>query len=106
MGQLVLVGDRGFACHGTSRVLGLVVMVENGSDLVFFFFFFFNYYLGLWVWIWQWWMLMVVVVVAVVADGLGFGFGIWILFGCFEFWYGFWVLFEFGFDSQRWVVLG
>ena len=40
VGQLVLVGDRGFACHGTSRVLGLVVMVENGSDLVFFFFFF------------------------------------------------------------------
>ena len=40
VGQLVLVGDRGFACHGTSRVLGLVVMVENGSDLVFFIFYF------------------------------------------------------------------
>ena len=47
-----------------------------------------------------------VVVVAVAADGLSFGFGIWILFGCFKFQYGFWVLFEFGFDSRRWVFGG
>ena len=81
VGPLVLVGGRGFAHHGPSRVLGLVVVAENGFDLVYLFY----YYLGLWVWIWQWWMLMVVVVVAVVVDGLGFGFGIWILFGCFDF---------------------
>ena len=80
MGPLVLMGGRGFARHGPPRVLGLVVVAENGSVLVFFFF-----NLDLWVWIWQWWMLMVVVVVAVAADVLGFGFGIWILFGCFEF---------------------
>ena len=84
MGPLVLMGGHGFARHGSPRVLGLVVVAKNGSNLVFFF----NYYLGLWVWIWQWWMLMVVVVVAVAAAGLGFGFGIWILFGCFEFQYG------------------
>ena len=85
MGPLVLVSGHGFARHGPLRVLGLVVVAENGSDFVFFCFNY--YYLGLWVWIWQWWMLMVVVVVAVVADGLGlgFGFGIWILFGCFKF---------------------
>ena len=82
VGPLVLVGGRGFARHGPPRVLGLVVVAENGSVLVFFFFVF---NLDLWVWIWQWWMLMVVVVVAVAADVLGFGFGIWILFGCFEF---------------------
>ena len=38
MGPLVLVGGHGFARHGPSRVLGLVVVVENGSDFVFFFF--------------------------------------------------------------------
>ena len=70
MGPLVLVGGRGFAHHGPPRILGLVVVAENGSDLVYLFI----YYLGLWVWIWQWWMLMVVVVVAVATDGLGFGF--------------------------------
>ena len=48
------------------------------------------------------WMLMVVVVVAVAADGLGFGFGL----GVLSFSMGSWVLFEFRFDSQRWVVLG
>ena len=84
VGPLVLMGGRDFARHGPPRVLGLVVVAENGSNLVFLFLFIY-FYLGLWVWIWQWWMLMVVVVVAVAADGLGFGFGIWILFGCFEF---------------------
>ena len=50
MGPLVLVGGRGFACHGPPRVLGLVVVAENGSDLVFFLFFFiFYYHLSLWV---------------------------------------------------------
>ena len=52
VGSLVLVGGRGFAHHGPLRVLGLVVLAENGFDLVFFCFFVFNYYLGLWVWIW------------------------------------------------------
>ena len=56
VGSLVLVGGRGFARHGPPRVLGLVVVAENGFDLVLFcffvFLFFFNYYLGLWVWIW------------------------------------------------------
>ena len=51
VGPLVLVGDRGFACHRSPRVLGLVVVAENGSVLVFFFFVF---NLDLWVWIWQW----------------------------------------------------
>ena len=46
MGPLVLVGGRGFACHGPPRVLGLVVVAENGSDLVFFIFY---YHLSLWV---------------------------------------------------------
>ena len=82
MGPLVLMGGRGFARHGSPRVLGLVVVAKNGSVLVFYYYY---YYLGLLVWIWQWWMLMVVMVVAVAADDLGFGFGIWILFGCFEF---------------------
>ena len=41
MGPLVLVGGRGFACHGPPRVLGLVVVAENGSDLVLFFIFYF-----------------------------------------------------------------
>ena len=36
VGPLVLVGGRGFACHGQPRVLGLVVVAENGSVLVFF----------------------------------------------------------------------
>ena len=39
MGPLVLMGGHGFARHGPSRVLGLVVVVENGSDFFFFFFF-------------------------------------------------------------------
>ena len=51
VGPLVLMGGRGFARHGPPRVLGLVVVAENGSVLVFFFFFF---NLDLWVWIWQW----------------------------------------------------
>ena len=38
VGPLVLVGGHGFACHGPLQVLGLVVVVENGSDFVFFFF--------------------------------------------------------------------
>ena len=84
VGPLVLVGGRGFARHRSPRVLGLVVVAENGSVL-FFFFNYYYYYLGLLVWIWQWWMLMVVVVVAMAVDGLGFGFRFWILFGCFEF---------------------
>ena len=46
MGPLVLVGGCGFACHGPPRVLGLVVVAENGSDLVFFIFY---YHLSLWV---------------------------------------------------------
>ena len=83
IGPLVLVGGRGFARHGSPRVLGLVVVRKNGSVLVFYYYYY--YYLGLLVWIWQWWMLMVVVVVAVAVDGLGFGFRFWILFGCFEF---------------------
>ena len=52
MGPLVLVGGHGFARHGPLRVLGLVVVVENGSNFVFIFIFFNYYYLGLWVWIW------------------------------------------------------
>ena len=83
IGPLVLVGGRGFARHGSRRVLGLVVVRKNGSVLVFYYYYY--YYLGLLVWIWQWWMLMVVVVVAVAVDGLGFGFRFWILFGCFVF---------------------
>ena len=35
VGPLVLVGGRGFARHGQPRVLGLVVVAENGSVLVF-----------------------------------------------------------------------
>ena len=38
VGPLVLVGDRGFARHRSPRVLGLVVVAENGSVLFFFFF--------------------------------------------------------------------
>ena len=85
VGPLVLVGGHGFARHRSPRVLGLVVVAENGSVLVFCYYYYYYYYLGLWVWIWQWWMLMVGVAAAVAVDGLGFGFGIWILFGCFEF---------------------
>ena len=48
VGLLVLVGGYGLARHGPSRVLGLVVVAENGFDLVYLFY----YYLGLWVWIW------------------------------------------------------
>ena len=40
VGPLVLMGGRGFAHHGLPRVLGLVVVAENGSDLVLFFFIF------------------------------------------------------------------
>ena len=39
VGPLVLMGGRGFARHGPLRVLGLVVVAENGSDLVFIYFF-------------------------------------------------------------------
>ena len=52
VGPLVLVGGRGFARHGQPRVLGLVVVAENGSNLVFIFyflFFIFYYHLSLWV---------------------------------------------------------
>ena len=38
VGPLVLMGGRGFARHGPPQVLGLVVVAENGSVLVFFFF--------------------------------------------------------------------
>ena len=38
MGWLVLMGGCGFARHGPPRVLGLVVVAENGSVLFFFFF--------------------------------------------------------------------
>ena len=41
VGPLVLVGGRGFAYLGLLRVVGLVVVVENGSDLVLFFIFYF-----------------------------------------------------------------
>ena len=41
VGPLVLVGGRGFAHHGPLRVVGLVVLAENGFDLVFFFVFLF-----------------------------------------------------------------
>ena len=76
VGPLVLVGGRGFARHGPPRVLGLVVVAENGSVLGFYLFIYlFIYHLGLWVWIWQWWMLMVVVA----ADGLEFGFCLGVL---------------------------
>ena len=37
VGPLVLVGGRGFARHEQPRVLGLVVVAKNGSNLVFFF---------------------------------------------------------------------
>jgi len=43
MGPLVLMGGRGFARHGPPRILGLVVVAENGSDLVLVLVFF--YYL-------------------------------------------------------------
>ena len=46
VGPLVLMGGRGFARHGPPRVLGLVVVAENGSDLVFFIFY---YHLSWWV---------------------------------------------------------
>ena len=46
VGPLVLVGGRGFARHGPLRVLGLVVVAENGSDLVYFILFF---YFSIWV---------------------------------------------------------
>ena len=39
VGPLVLMGGCGFARHGPPQVLGLVVVAENGSVLVFFFFF-------------------------------------------------------------------
>ena len=40
VGLLVLVGGRGFAYHGPPRVLGLVVVAENGFDLVYLFIYF------------------------------------------------------------------
>ena len=40
VGPLVLVGGRGFACHGQPRVLGLVVVAENGFDLIWFIYLF------------------------------------------------------------------
>ena len=40
VGPLVLVSGHGFARHGPLRVLGLVVVAENGSDFGFFCFFF------------------------------------------------------------------
>ena len=39
VGPLVLMGGCGFARHRSPRVLGLVVVAENGFDLVLFFFF-------------------------------------------------------------------
>ena len=47
-GPLVLVGGRGFAHHRPPRVLGLVVVAENGSDLVYFILFF---YFSIWVYV-------------------------------------------------------
>ena len=47
VGPLVLVGGRGFARHGQPRVLGLVVVAENGSVLVFFYYYY--YYFFIWV---------------------------------------------------------
>ena len=44
VGSLVLVGGRGFARHGPPRVLGLVVVAENGFDLVLFCFFVFLFF--------------------------------------------------------------
>ena len=40
VGLLVLVGGRGFAYQGPPRVLGLVVVAENGFDLVYLFIYF------------------------------------------------------------------
>ena len=37
VGPLVLVGGHGFARHEQPRVLGLVIVAKNGSNLVFFF---------------------------------------------------------------------
>ena len=47
VGPLVLVGGRGFARHGQPRVLGLVVVAENGSVLVFFYYYY--YFFFIWV---------------------------------------------------------
>ena len=86
-GPLVLVGGRGFAHHGPPRVLGLVVVAENGSDLVLFLFILF-YFILLFGFVGM--DLAVVDVDGGSGGGSGgewFGFwiGIWILFGCFEF---------------------
>ena len=45
VGPLVLVGGCGFARHGQPRVLGLVVVAENGFE-----FFFFFLVCGFWIW--------------------------------------------------------
>ena len=44
VGQLVLVGGRGFALRGLLRVLGLVVVAKNGSVVGHFFIYFFNFW--------------------------------------------------------------
>ena len=51
VGSLVLVGGRGFARHGPLRVLGLVVLAENGFDLVFFCFFVFCFLFLIIIWV-------------------------------------------------------
>ena len=44
MGPLVLVAGHDFAHRGPPRVLGLVVVAKNGSNLVLFCFFFFFFF--------------------------------------------------------------
>ena len=86
VGPLVLVGGRGFARHGPLRVLGLVVVGENGFDLVLYF------YCFLFLFLLFGFVGMDLAVVDVDGDGGGGGggngggwFGFWILFGYFEF---------------------
>ena len=45
VGPLVLMGGCGFARHGQPRVLGLVVVAENG--FLFFYFFYFFWFVGM-----------------------------------------------------------
>ena len=49
MGPLVLMGGCGFSRHGPLRVLGVVVVVENGSNLVLFCFYFLFFLIGVYV---------------------------------------------------------
>ena len=81
VGPLVLVGGRGFARHGPLRVLGLVVVGENGFDLVLYF------YCFLFLFLLFGFVGMDLAVVDVDGGGGNGGgwFGFWILFGYFEF---------------------